>query len=730
MKKIWYTVPSILFLGLFCWGRILLLQSKNIAAGPGELLLPLLKDLGTGVLFLLLFYALTKINRFAAYLPALVLALLHLANMEYIYALDHVINLTDLSMASDQEFIRGTLFHVSFPLYSLTFTIALMVAIYTLGKTSFIPLKTKILRWSALGGLLLLYGFIAVYASGDWKTGSFVSASLSNTVAVLTFDDEGLTDYPADIEQRIQTTEKLKQGEYLLGPRGTTPKNILMVVMEGIPGAYLPSAQDYLEVSNDIRMTRLQDKIKDHSLVLPNYITHNNQTIRGMYSLISGDYPNLDASTPKAYEYLQLNESERKKLLPQRLKEQGYHTAFIQAANLEYMSKGDFMKAAGYETIIGGESFTHSYIPFGWGPDDKAFFEQSRTFLDELDSKGEPWFATMLTVGTHHPYAVSDEYEDQYSSRKEAAVAYLDEALSDFIDYIDSSTFAKDTLVLFISDESHGVNNQPYGSNWGIFAAYSPEIEGQIVNDGVFGQKDIMLSLLDYADPALDEETTGRSVFRKYRDDVPILFASHYTGDVFYSTRKGEVYQVDNGGQLYELKSKSGEMFGTDYERTALTDKELKKQILTYKNYISRPMSSDDHIRIAGPKDFKLTGGGEEIISDGQFLALPEKSYVDIHVDYTMQGLKQGETVKLVIQDGLRKYEQTIDAVQPAGQVTLRFYNEKSMSGYAFSFKAAAGWTGSEPKTFTLNDLSIDFTPKDAGDAQGSGTVPFEAKSK
>ncbi|MDT3425089.1 phosphoglycerol transferase MdoB-like AlkP superfamily enzyme [Paenibacillus forsythiae] len=733
MKKPFYIIPSILFIVLFAYGRILLYRQKDIDVQFNALYAPTLKDIGIGLFILLVLYALSRVNLMASYLAALALGIFHLANVEYIYALDHVVNLKDITMASDKEFIAGTLFHVSFPVYSILLMASLLASVFGLRRLSPVPLNRRRYSLLAFAGLSILYLAIAIHSSGDWKNGNFVSASIRNSAALLTFNAEALTDYPPDIERQINTSQRLKDGEYLLN-RHTGGKNILMVVMEGIPGAYSPANQEFLGISNEIQMTSL-DKIKDHSLILPNYITHNNQTIRGMYSLVSGDYPKLDASTPKAYEYLQQDPRYREELLPKLLKNRGYSTAFIQAAELEYMSKGDFMTAAGFDTVIGGESFKNPYVPFGWGPDDKAFFEQSQKYIDELNAKGKPWFATMLTVGTHHPYAVTDDYAKNYPSRKAAAVAYLNEALSGFIDYIDHSSFAKDTLVLFVSDESHGVNDQPYGSNWGIFAAYSPDIDGQIIGDGVYGQKDILLSLLDYADPGLADYTTGRSVFRKYTGDSPVLFASHYNGDVFYSTEKGTVYQVDNSGQLYSLTSENGELFSGKYERTSLSDDELKKKILTYKNYIDKSSAGDRVIVIMKDKVIPLIGGGETVVTAGQFITLPEESYVDIQVDYDASSMAAADWLVLKFEDySGHKSVRMIDKPNSSGRMTFRFHNKKTVYGYAFNLKTSFhtnDYSGAE-KALKISKISVEFSktapeasPSPAASPRSSpGTAP------
>ncbi|OAB42997.1 LTA synthase family protein [Paenibacillus glacialis] len=712
MKRIVYSLPAVVFVFLYSYGRLLLFQNKNLDVSFSKIIFPILMDVVVAVLLLVILYLLVKMNLIIPYVFALTFVTLHLSNMEYIFALDNVINLKDISLVSDKEFLKGTFSHLNFPMYSLSIVITLILTIFIFHKIKIAVFKKKVFDLLALFVLGSLYFITAINSSSDWQDGNFISASISNSKAHLLSENktDAKTSYPADIEQLVNTTQKLKEGEYLLQNHITDKKNVLIVVMEGIPGAYLPASQNFLDTYNDIRLKSI-NKIASHSLIVPNFITHNNQTIRGMYSMLSGDYPKLDASTPEAYDYLQNTASERNPLLAKLLKDRGYNTEFIQAASLEYMSKGDFMKAAGFDTIIGTEGFPIRYVPFGWGPDDKAFLEQAQTYLNDLDNKGQPWFATLLTVGTHHPYAVTDEMEKKSSSRKVAAVDYLDESLSEFIDYINNSGFADDTLVLFVSDESHGVNDQPYGSNWGFLAAYSPDIEGQIINDGVYGHKDIVNSIIDYVDPDLDPSTIGRSIFRKYTEESPILFASHYNGDIFFSKKKGEVYQLDNKGKLYVIKSENGELFSSKYTKLVINDDNLISEILLYKNYINEPSGNEKNIIIAEDKDYTIANGKLINITDGQFITLPAESYVDINVSYEFVSPEANDYLTFYMDEYDNKINKAIvDENNPKGKLKYRFYNKEIRAGYNFSINIIPNLVSELNKQVKISDLNIEFS--------------------
>jgi hypothetical protein len=451
------------------------------------------------------------------------------------------------------------------------------------------------------------------------------------------------------------------------------------------------------------------EKIKNHSIVVPNFLTHNNQTIRGLYSLLGGDYPKLDASTPKAYEYMGIEEaSNRSKLLPQLLKDKGYNTAFIQAAPIEFMSKDQFMSAAGFDTIIGEEGFSYKEVPFAWGVDDKAFFKQAQGYLNELNSKGEPWFATLLTVGTHHPYAVPEEYSSKYSDRKEASVNYLDDSLSDFIDYINTSDFANDTLVLFVSDESHGVDNQPYGSNWGICIAYAPNIQGAQLNTDVFGHKDILNSVMDFIDSAEWSSNKGRSIFREYNEDSPVVFATHYNGEVFYSAQKGIVYQVNSKNELYKIESNNHEMFATNYSTSFINDEKLRNEIILYKKYISSSLGTNDKINIISSKEFEVKNNQGYTITEGQFITLPSEKYVTIGFDYEIVNPEPDDSLRFIVETNEDKIIRK--TVTDKGHLNYNFYNEEKQSGYSFSLDMIPFLSSMEDsKKVKINNLIMKF---------------------
>src|SRR5690606_18357251 len=115
-----------------------------------------------------------------------------------------------------------------------------------------------------------------------------------------------------------------------------------------------------------------------------------------------------------------------------------------------------------------------NYLNFPWGKDDRAFFEGALNYVGQLQKQDKPWMLTLLTVGTHQPYSAPAEYLERYDTPKQAAVAYLDDALGAFLDSLERQGVLKDTLVVVTSDESHGIDGVRLASAWGFNLTLAP----------------------------------------------------------------------------------------------------------------------------------------------------------------------------------------------------------------------------------------------------------------
>lgn len=312
-------------------------------------------------------------------------------------------------------------------------------------------------------------------------------------------------------------------GTPLLTQAGSA-RNVLIITLEGVTGAYLQASRQAIGSSyTEQPMPRLS-QWAERGMLTYDYVLHGHQTIRGLYAMLCGDYNKLDSGTPKGVELLN-NPARSELCLPAQLRERGLSTHFLQGAGLRFMAKDQIMPRMGFDKTLGRDWFKNKpYIEFPWGMDDKAYFEGALGYVKQLRSKRQPWMLTLLTVGTHQPYSAPQDYLDRHPNAKLAAIAYLDDAVADFLNALEKQGVMKDTLVIVTSDESHGVENVRLASAWGFNLLLAPEQPKlPALKHGTYGHVDLTASVLDYFAFPVPASISGRSMLRDYSNGREIM---------------------------------------------------------------------------------------------------------------------------------------------------------------------------------------------------------------
>ena len=352
-----------------------------------------------------------------------------------------------------------------------------------------------------------------------------------------------LDDSPPDSPPDIAGLSQLDLNGTRLIPGAGKARNVLIVTVEGIPGAYIGTSRKAINSSYQHDLMPKLSRWAERAMTTPDYVLHSHQTIRGLYAMLCGDYSKLDSGTPKGVELLNNNTQRNQQCLPAQLNEQGFKSHFLQGAGLQFMAKDKIMPRMGFSQTHGREWFRKKpYLEFAWGMDDKSYFEGALTYVRQLRKQQKPWMLTLLTVGTHQPYAVDEGYLARYDSPKQAAVGYLDDALDSFLSGLEKQGVLKDTLVIITSDESHGLEGVRLASAWGFNLVLAPEQATlPAIKQGVYGHVDLTASVLDYFDLPVPANISGRSLFRDYN-----------SGREMMSYTNGMLRQHDGKGQFTE----------------------------------------------------------------------------------------------------------------------------------------------------------------------------------
>lgn len=485
-------------------------------------------DLATSLVVVAVLWPLARVARWLAAALLAGLAVVYYANYETIAALGAVVSPLDLGFLGAPTFVLGSALALRHPL-------VLAIAVLASATLAWVGLA-RVGGRLALGALVA--GALGQAALAAWPEDGRAMPwrqvnALEHGVRWLALRNT----MPSDAAQN----PALAMRELVPGlaadldapqrlPFAGAGKNVLLVVLESVSGAYLPSAAGMHGREAVALMPRL-DRVFDRNVGYATFFNEQRRTNRGLYALLCGELPRLVAGMPKMTVAAARG---WQRCLPEILADAGYRTVYLQAAPLAFMLKDRFMPAIGFQEVLGHDWFERAERRTRWGVDDRAFLEQSLGMIETLEASGEPWFLTLLTVGTHHPYVVPDSFDAAPGlPRLWRSFAYLDVAVGEFFAALERSGVRDDTLVLVTSDESAGdlgrASDPLAGQlayNWGFLAALFPERHRARVV-APFTQSDVPLSVLDYLGLAdAGGHLFGRSAFRNYGRGRHLFFGN------------------------------------------------------------------------------------------------------------------------------------------------------------------------------------------------------------
>lgn len=514
-----------------------MLLSDAVAALILALLLPLLRLPALRWLFVLL----TAVGLYAA--------ARHLGVHSTLFRLGHVLKL------GDPLLLRASVFDLGVLLLPLYFILPWLL-LWADRRLSPQPLRA--------GGIVAAVLGVTVYAFVVPGLTMPANSALLGTVAQL---PERLLRVPAaaPVEERmpIEWTDAGRPFfELRRNPlRSAPPPNILLILVEGLSAANLPSVARYHGLQPATRVEGLEETLERHDFrVWRNVLSMQRQTDRGTYALLCGDYPRLGQGITKMEEIA--SGEANTDCLPELLADVGYDTAYFQAAPLSFMRKDEFMPAIGFQRAH-GEDFFGETGEADWGVQDERFFARAGEWLVKRNGSDGPWFTTLLNVGTHHPYpagqdaregeapppdAVKDRLDE--TSDRSIAFAAMAEALAGMLDQLEADGVLDDTVVLIGSDEAGpglrpSAEALPLDSNFGFFALRIPDrlrAAPLAERDALVAGLDIAVTLADFAGLEDASPLMGRSVLA-HEGAAPrsLMVGDTYNGQVFFLREAGEV---------------------------------------------------------------------------------------------------------------------------------------------------------------------------------------------
>ncbi len=563
-------------------------------------------------------------------------SLVHFANYEHIKALGSVVNPANAGYVADWTFLFGSVLGATHPVLIVVITALSMVA-------TFFAVNT-VRRREALRLLLVMVPlmFVTVLVPttdrvAGWRQTDPVSIQLSRLIRRSPpTENLGRLAWSRLVEQDLQGIPRVAHGPAV--------RNVLLVILEGASGAFLPSLRDRHGARSSITMPGL-DRIARQGLAYASFVSTQRQTNRGEYALLCGDYPKLTSAEAKMSELAGTGPIE---CLPRVLSRSGFSTVYLQAAPLPFMLKDQFMAQSGFDRVLGNAWFESARYRNHWGIDDQTLFEGGLGVIRELDSRDQPWFLTLLTVGTHHRYSVPPDFQGRYApGTQEWAFEYLDQAVTSFVSELESAGILDDTLVLITSDESQAtVTGGPDLDNmrsqaWGFLIALTPARERGIV-DEIFTQADLPQSVVDVAqEEPFRYRFSGRSVFRVYRTPRPVFWGNTHLRMVAGLAPPGDLTIC--GEDLRKCSTSQVEgyrVFAPQLETRESTQDEIEwLRGAVAGSQVSQIPESRRQVPLIGLGNHPvLTDFGEQYLFGGQFLSVPPHARIDVEILAALHG--------------------------------------------------------------------------------------------
>jgi len=667
------------------------MREKHVVLAPADLR-GVLADASAALLVLgvtgLLFATRRRWGRALGLLVVLSFVLLSFAMYEFISVFDSLYALSHVAFLADATFFGGSVRHARHPVI-LASTLLMAIAAASWARSP----SRRWWRWWGVSLALSIFGQIVIpasHAQDEWRQRHALEANLS---ALWTSTGPG----PAAISAEVRDAFRGNlNGERWLGPLAGQP-NVLLIMIESASGAYLPSVAAAQGVHSTVSMPELDALARQH-ILLTQVISHQRQTNRGEYGILCGDYPKLLTDQSKMSEQVY---GEARRCLPEALREAGYATAYIQSAPLGFMLKDQFMKKAGFDDIIGDAWFQWSYARTDWGVDDKSFFEQALGRVVELHDAERPFFATLLTVGTHHPFILPPAAEvEGAGSRQEQAFRWADEALSEFLAQLRAQRLLRDTVVIITSDESAGLvqaesaTQRLLSQSWSFAVVMMPDPLAKRV-DTLYAHVDTALSVMDIL--GMEREAMrflGRSWFRDYATPRALFAGNTYARRVMMWEPLGVAVVCDESFRdCMRSVPTDGRVFGPQRqsEEASARERQLLAEVARLTRSGRPAMTESGAIRLITQDEVSVPAAdGKKLLIGGQYLRVPggtilrvdldlevsgEHAVIDFHQDVFIDGYAKFARESVEVRDGERwRLSYEIGTPRDASQLVVQLY--------------------------------------------------------
>ena len=440
---------------------------------------------------------------------------------------------------------------------------------------------SKIIMFFLFAGLTFIgfrggiqYKPLNILSASRFGTGNMTALILNTPFTVIkTFGKQTLEELKwmsNEEAQRINPVIKTP-----LGTANFIPKNVVLLILESFGKEYIGSLNSYKGY------TPFLDSLIGKSLVFENAFANGKRSIEGIPAIVAG-IPALmtDPFISSVYS------SNTISTLPSLLKTKGYTSVFFHGGTNGTMGFDNFSKLSGFDSYYGRSEYNNDEDFDGsWGIYDEPFLLKT---AEEIDKLPLPFFVTVFTLSSHHPYKIPEKYKNRFPEGTLPAhesIGYTDYSLKLFFKKVSTMSWFSNTLFVITADHTALSEIPFYQNRVGLFSVpliFYSESDSLLQGKSMFTTQhiDIIPSVLDYLKYDLPYFAFGKSVFRKEEKGLAVSYIN-------------ETYQLLQDGYAFVLgNNEKNSLFNFVVDSTLMNDlgssdtiKEKKMEV-TLKSFI------------------------------------------------------------------------------------------------------------------------------------------------
>jgi phosphoglycerol transferase MdoB-like AlkP superfamily enzyme len=304
------------------------------------------------------------------------------------------------------------------------------------------------------------------------------------------------------------------------------PENVIVILLESFSKEFFGALNK--DKAGYKGYTPFLDSLIQHSKTFQYSFSNGRKSIDGPPSALAS-MPSLGVPfvlTPYA--------NNRFNSLATTLGDKGYHTSFFIGHPNGAMGYTSFTKLAGFQHYYGLDEYGNSADSDGlWGIWDHKFLP---FFARKVNEFPKPFFATLFTLSSHHPFKVPQEFEGKFKGGDKPilkCIEYTDYSLRELFKTISKEPWYKNTLFVFTADHcSSDIIFDESRTNWGYYSVpvifFKPDNSLAEYSQDLAQQVDIMPSVLGYLHYDKPYFAYGRDVFRENREPIAFNYNDAY----------------------------------------------------------------------------------------------------------------------------------------------------------------------------------------------------------